>query len=177
MIEVQFDDSEIMEALGKLKVKMTTGRRPVMAEIGEYLTESTKERFADGKGPDGEAWAANSETTINQMLGRTKGNYRKVRGGMSAKGKRRVAGKKPLIGESKALSSGIHYKATKDDVEVGSSMIYAAVQHFGASKGEFGNTKRNTPIPWGDIPARPYLGFSDDDRSEVLTILERYLNI
>lgn len=177
MIEIKFDDSQVLAALSQLKSKMTTGRRAVMSEIGEYLTESTKERFAESRGPDGQAWAANKESTLTKMLGQTKGNYRKVRGGISAKGKRRIASKKPLIGPSKALSGGIYYKASKDDVKVGSSLIYAAVQQFGAGKGAFGTTSKGGPIPWGSIPARPYLGFSDDDRSQILSILGRYLDV
>jgi len=49
------------------------------------------------------------------------------------------------------------------------------VQHFGASQGAFGKTKRGAPIPWGNIPGRPYLGFSDEDRSVILQTIEKYL--
>jgi len=50
-------------------------------------------------------------------------------------------------------------------------MVYAAVHQFGAAQGAFGNTSRGSPIPWGDIPARPYLGLSDDDRQEIETFV------
>ena len=58
---------------------------------------------------------------------------------------------------------------------VGSSLEYAAVQQFGARRGEFGRTRRGAPIPWGDIPARPFLGVSRVDRVEILDILAGYL--
>jgi phage gpG-like protein len=32
------------------------------------------------------------------------------------------------------------------------------------------------PMPWGDIPARPFLGFSDDDQAAILEIVRNYLN-
>ncbi len=34
--------------------------------------------------------------------------------------------------------------------------------------------KRGAPIPWGDIPARPFLGLSDDE-ADVRDIVARYL--
>ena len=175
MITVKFDDSQVQDALNRLKQKMTTGRRAVMSEIGEYLQESTIQRFEKGEGPDGKKWAGNADSTIDKMLSKTKGNRNK-RGGLSARGKKRASSKKTLIGETKQLKN-VNYEATKDQVEVGSSRIYAAVQHFGAAQGAFGRTKRNGPIPWGTIPARPFLGFSDDDRSEILDIIEGYLDV
>jgi phage gpG-like protein len=60
-------------------------------------------------------------------------------------------------------------------VEVGSSLEYAAVQQLGARRGQFGRTRRGAPIPWGDIPARPYLGISQADSSAILDIISQYL--
>ncbi len=60
-------------------------------------------------------------------------------------------------------------------VEVGSNRIYAAVQQFGQPKGASGRTKRGSPIPWGDIPPRPFLGVSSDDREAIADILSDYL--
>lgn len=172
MIKIKLDDSAVLAALAQLKSSVQN-TRPAMADIGEYLIESTHQRFEKGEGPDGEKWAANKESTILQMLSKKKGNYKK-KGGRSAQGRRRAGNKKPLIGETKQLKN-VHKEVTDDTVKIGSSRIYAAVQQFGASKGEFGKTKRGAPIPWGDIPARPYLGISDDDRSVILDILSDYL--
>jgi phage gpG-like protein len=60
-------------------------------------------------------------------------------------------------------------------VEVGSSLEYAAVQQFGARQGQLGRTRRGAPIPWGDIPPRPFLGLSAADRQEILGILAEHL--
>jgi len=49
------------------------------------------------------------------------------------------------------------------------------VQQFGAKKGQFGKTRRGAPIPWGNIPARPFLGVSVSDRSDILAILAEHL--
>jgi phage gpG-like protein len=42
------------------------------------------------------------------------------------------------------------------------------MQQFGGSKSEF-------PHLWGDIPERPFLGISDDDRSNILDIVQSHL--
>ncbi len=36
---------------------------PCMQEIGEFLTASTKDRFATGAAPDGTLWASKPEVT------------------------------------------------------------------------------------------------------------------
>lgn len=183
MIELKLDDAAAQAKLRALKAKLGN-MRPAMAEIGEELLENVKQRFETSTGPDGEAWAPNKESTLMGMLGQTKGNFKQragkndqVVGGrrLSAKGAKRAGGKKPLIGESKALSSTIHVKPTADSLEIGSNMIYSRVQQHGAGKGAFGNMKNGAPIPWGDIPARPYLGFSADDKTVIEEILEDYL--
>ncbi len=168
MITVRVDDKEVRQALGDLNKKLDD-MTPAMRSIGELLTVSTKERFAAGKSPDGVPWLPNKASTVNAYLqdkGRKKdkmtgkkGDWKKGytrKEGLSAKGWGVVASKKPLIGVSKRLSSHIHYRAEKNRVLVGSSLIYAAVQQLGAKKGSFGKSRRSS-IPWGDIPARPFL--------------------
>lgn len=65
--------------------------------------------------------------------------------------------------------STINHYAGDGFVEIGSPMKYAAVQQFGASKRQFGKA------PWGNIPARPFLGVSGEDRRTILDILQGYL--
>lgn len=193
-IRIDIDDAGVLAALEQLRAR-AADLKPVLADIGEHLAETTKRRFGASTGPDGRRWAPNSSVTILQYLGRYKGSYTK-KGALSSKGAARQAGKKPLIGESKALSKNIYYRLTGDGVEVGSTRIYAAVQQFGAKMGEFGRysqvarvrkyglhdfrgaagTKKGFPIPWGDIPPRPFLGLSEQDRADLLDILAEYLS-
>ena len=119
-----------------------------LAEIGEAVVASTKERFARAEAPDGTPWAPLAPATI------------------ARKGHARI-----LIGETGALSSTIFYEVGPRRVEIGSPMIYAAVHQFGAKKGAFGRTRRGRPIPFGDIPARPFLGLSAGDEDTILTIV------
>lgn len=92
--------------------------------------------------------------------------------GLTDKGAARLGARKPLIGESKALSSDITYQiAGKDSVEIGSLMEHTSTQDLGAKQGAFGRDRRNHPIPWSDIPPRPFLGIGDQTRNAVLEIL------
>ena len=150
-IDVTVDNGEVSAALSALSQRLGDPR-PLMQTIGEYLVVSTKERFPAGVGPSGVPWPENSPVT----LARKKGN-------------------RPLIGETKRLGDEILIALGTDYVEVGSNLGYAAVQQLGAAQGAFGRTKRNGPIPWGTIPARPFLGLSDDDATHVLDIVQEHL--
>lgn len=174
MIQIQISDRQVNQALTRL-VASVSNPRTVLDEIGELLIDSTKARFATSTGPDGKRWAENSDITILQYLGRYKGSFKK-NGGLSAKGASRLGGKKPLIGESGSLSSQIFKKVEGNNtLYIGSTMIYAAAQQFGIKKGYAGSNKRGSPIPWGDIPARPFLGISNEDRGMILDTISDYL--
>lgn len=56
MIEITVDDANVQRTMSEL---LALGRdsTPMMAEIAEYLVESTQARFRSGVDPDGQAWA------------------------------------------------------------------------------------------------------------------------
>lgn len=180
MIKIEINDSEL-QALFE-RVRKLSDPKPLLSEIGEYGVRSTKQRFAAGRGPDGKPWAPNTQATILKILGRRSGEsvrrpgekasspYQRKDGRLNSRGAALVANKRPLIGESKRLSSEINYQLTTGGVEIGSSLEYASVQQFGAKAGSF-----RARIPWGDIPARPFIGLSDADMEQVKGILRRYL--
>ena len=142
------------EAERRLRALQAAGHdlTPAMKDIGEYLLRTTRERFADEKGPDGTPWAPLSEHTKR----RKKRNVERV------------------LTEHGYLGGTLAYRAGPQEVEVGSPLVYAGTHQFGAEKGAFGSGG-GSPIPWGDIPARPFLGLSDDDREEVVNILGDFL--
>ena len=140
----------------------------LMRDIGEILVDSTKARFAKGTAPDGSKWAPKSQTTLNRY-GARKSNRVDTR---------------PLFGPTGLLSSQIFSDPGKDQVELGSNRIYAAAMQFGATKGSFGaysGTDKNGrafsgSAPWGNIPARPFLGISDEDRVNIVDQIAEYLS-
>lgn len=165
MIEVQFDSRAVERALGDV-ARAAANPRPLLKLWGEKLTDSTRQRFGSSIAPDGSAWEPNAMATLLGYAGKYSGSFRKKDGRLSAKGGRRVAGKKPLIGESKALSTTIAYRVVPDGVEIGSPQKYAAIHQFG---GKAGRGRKIT------IPARPFLGLSAADEEMVVRTAEEYL--
>lgn len=167
MISIKVNDKQVLDAINQL-VSRSKNLRPAFAEIGEDLVESTKRRFATATAPDGSPWAPNSSVTVDRYLGVFKNSYKKD-GSLSKAGAARSSGKRPLTGETKALRSTINYQLQgSTGVSIGSPMVYAAMQQFGGTKSKF-------PHLWGDIPARPFLGVSESDTTNILDILGSYL--
>lgn len=170
MIRIEFSDDETRRAFSRLAAS-AKNPRPVLEEIGELLVDSTKQRFGTSRAPDGTPWAKNSPTTIFQYLKKYKSSFSKRDGSLTKKGADRSSSKRPLIGETGDLSRQIFKRMDGDHtLLVGSSMLYGAVQQFGAKKGAFGKA------PWGDIPARPFLGISDQDHRSIMDTISDYLN-
>lgn len=149
MITIEIDNRAVLDALTRLQSR-TSDLSPLMHDIGEHLMETTKRRFDTATAPDGTRWEPNTQATIL--------NYR---------GK----GKKPLTGRTgggASLMATINYNVGRDFVEIGSPKEYAAMQQFGGQKSKF-------PHLWADIPARPFLGLSDQDRTNILDMISDYL--
>lgn len=157
-MRLEIANDQITPALNRLDAALGNPLE-LFQDLGEYLVKSTTDRFPTGRAPDGSVWAPKSPTTL-AAYGARKTNRMDTR---------------PLFGPSGALSSTINYEAFGDRVEWGSPMIYAAVQQFGAAKGAFGRTSRNGPIPWGNIPARPFAGISAEDEVQMLDIVAEWL--
>ena len=145
----------IEEVESRLRRLMLAGQdlTPAMNDIGEHLLRTTRDRFDSEEAPDGSPWTALSETT-------------------SAR-KRRNADK--ILTLDGYLRGGLVYRSTAHSVEVGTPSIYGGPHQFGSEKGSFGSAAKGTPIPWGEIPARPFLGLSDADGDELTDILRDYL--
>jgi phage virion morphogenesis protein len=160
MITIEIDDAALRAALGRAAAALADPS-PLMADIGEYVREATKRRFAAGAGPDGVAWAPRSPATLEAYARR---------------GDR--PGARPLTGPSRALSTRIAWEMIPggQGVAIGSGEVYAAAMQFGMPKGYAGIARNDTPIPWGDIPARPFLGLSEDDRMAIREIIAEWLS-
>jgi len=151
VIRIHIDDRQIQQALRRLQ-EAADDLTPALQDIGEYLASATRKRFAEGKGPNGAPWEPLSAKTIAR-----KGHA------------------KPLIGETGLLRKIRYQLEGPDTVVVGTGAEYGATHQFGAKKGRFGKTRQGRPIPWGDIPARPFLGVSDEDAQNILDILAEHL--
>lgn len=163
MMELRLDEN-LTAALTQL-MAATEDCRPAMESIAEYLVESTRRRFDKGESPEGVRWAAKSPVTLARSIASGNG-----------------ADTRPLH-QSLTMVSTLFHSAGSDYVEVSSGVLQAAVMQFGAKKGQFGAysgiNKKGHPYsgvaPWGDIPARPYLGLSQEDQGNIVTLLADYL--
>ena len=159
MIEVEFNGGAEIERLFAQVSTHLSDLRPLMQDIGEQQIAATRARFLAGQAPDGSVWAPKSPATLAAQAAR-----------------RDPVDNRPLIA-SGTLHRTLNYQIGADgaSVTIGSGQIYAAVQQFGAAKGAFGEDSRGRSIPWGDIPARPYLGLSDQDRTDIAAIITEWL--
>ena len=175
MFTVSVTDASAIDALDRL-IAFGEDPEPALMGIGEKMLEFTKARFVSSTDPYGNPWAPNSDTTLRRALLRSGKNFTK-KGSLSKRGTDYLAGKKPLIGESRSLSTQFSRTVVGSAlVTVSSLMVYAATQQFGAKQGQFGRDSRNHPIPWGDIPARPFFpdparGLPDPLQQDISAVL------
>lgn len=72
--------------------------------------------------------------------------------------------------------ASMSYHADPDELLFGTVKEYGAVHQFGEKKWATGKTtSRGVPIPWGDIPARPFIGLSDDDKDYIVETIEEHI--
>lgn len=168
LVKLEANELAVQSALAA-KVRSLQRPRPLLLAIGEHLAETTRMRFVESRAPDGSRWASNSQTTMERYIGE-RGGYSKKTGRIISRGAALAQNKKPLVGTTRQLGSQILYQATDAVLQVGSNRIQAAVMQHGADKGSLGGG-----APWGDIPARPYLGLSAGDRSAIVEMIAGYL--
>ena len=73
--------------------------------------------------------------------------------------KRHKGGRMKILTDTGELRRSVAYKAFKSRVIFGSALKYAATHQFGR----------------GNIPSRPYLGVTEEDKSKVLSMMKAYL--
>ena len=149
MIEIQINDAAIRRAFESIEAALTD-TSGLMDNLGDMLLASTTRRYKAGQTPDGTPFAPRSPVTL--------GRY-------DRSGER--YGSKPLWRRGDHYGT-IHMQSDRDAATIGSNAIQAAMMHFGGRKAEHPNL-------WGDIPARPFLGLSDEDRGNVLETIDEWL--
>ena len=141
MFTLELKEDDLDAALERLKGGLTD-MSELTNEIGEFLAESHQRRITQSLGaPDGTAWAAKSPFAKSKDS-------------------------RPLMNTGE-MARNINHQYGPDFVEVIATGVQVRTMHFGAAKGAFGETPGGRPIPWGDIPARPFMGLSDSDRSGI----------
>ncbi len=146
---INFDASELERVLHNAANHLTH-TAPLMRDISRALLSETMMNFQLGGRP---AWAGLSPLTIARR-----------RGGAGA-----------ILQDTGELKRSIKATHSNDTATIGTNLVYAPTHQFGAKQGEFGRSDRNTPLPWGDIPARPFVPMDkngDIDHDGFLTVSE-----
>ena len=126
-----------------------------MRDIAAALEAAVSDSFTSEQSPAGDPWADLSHHT-------------KIR---RAKNKKWPG---QILQVSGRLVNSITSRYDSFSAQAGTNLAYAPTHQFGAAKGEFGSTRRGHPIPFGDIPARPFLGRSQDLDEDILDALNRH---
>ena len=134
-VTVTIDDSQVRSMLGRLQRNLDDWT-PAMKSIGEFLVGRIKLGFHDGSDPWGAPWLPLSAVTV---------------------ARRRQASGQPMRDTGRLMNSITSRVTGPHTVDVGTNVKYAATHQFGARKGQYGRTRRGTPIPWGNVPARPFM--------------------
>lgn len=157
-LEVIYRDGELRRRLQLLAATLGPGLLPqVLDEVGEAVAALTMRRFEEGKGPDGGEWQPSARAA--------------------------AVGGQTLV-ERGTLRDSITHTVLPGagGVEVGTNVRYGAIHQFGGrveaktDKGlrfrVAGQWIRKAAVT---IPARPYLGLSDDDESDLVAIVDDWM--
>lgn len=174
-MELTFDAGGAPEAIARLAEFPGDRAVAMWNAIGGAMVSSTQMRFREQHGPDGEAW---------------KPSQRALRTGTDT-----------LIEHGYLLASQT-YNVLDEGVEWGSNLVYAAIQQAGGTihreaheqsvfrkvskRGELGTrfvkksqsnfeTRHHVAAYDIHLPARPYLGISDEDGGTIEEIATRHL--
>lgn len=153
-------EGDTRRVLKKIKSFAEIDRKKINAALGDVARESTLERFKQSKDPTGKKW----QTSIRADS----------------------EGGKTLI-KTAQLRNSIRTKSDASGFALGTNVKYAATHQFGekgrtirakkakALRFKIGNrwvSKKEVKV---SIPARPYLGLSDEDMQEIKATVEDFI--
>lgn len=149
-------DGETEELISRLNHMSGVDKAGVMNAIAEGLRTSTLERFRSEESPEGSRWkpSVRAERRGGKTLTKTAG-----------------------------LKNSIRAQADESQAAVGTNLVYAATHQFGAErtirakkgrylKFQIGDRWVSVPSVRVNIPARPFLGISQEDKEEIKEILD-----
>ena len=159
---IKIDDAAIMATLGRIR-RHLGDMTPALRHIGVTVKSSVKRTFSAEGRP--KKWASSKRADDE--------------GGQT-------------LSDTSRLRNSFTVAVSNNSVVVGTNVAYARVHHFGAKKGSFGTFPvavkahkrkgkqvkahmRSVKLPWGDIPARPFMLIQDEDRVEINAALNDFL--
>lgn len=149
MIKIEVNDKQVQTKLSEIARQLKEPRK-LYGVLGETVKKLHKERFKQEVSPEGKKWKALSPATL------------------ALKRKRKKSLK--ILRQDGYLSDKTAYNYDSRRLEFGSDAKYARLHQFGGQAG------RGRKV---NIPARPWLGVSDNDKRKLLdkaqAVLKRQL--
>lgn len=199
-ITLTVDDKDIISAVDGLS-KLSGDLSPAMADIASYGVTSTQQRFEAEAGPNGTPWTPFARSTLRSMPARRRANPKLLRDRVSPGLYSSVTAYSDEVsaewGSNLAYAAIHQLSGTVNVPEQTREMTFVTVkQGAGKAKNADGTFRRvgsklrfakassraktretktvTIPAHKVHIPARPYLGISEQDKAEILAILERH---
>lgn len=152
---IKVEDAGVLAALRALAGRLTD-MTPINEEIAALGESSTRLRFRTATAPDGTPWKPSLRATVSGGRTLTKDGH---------------------------LSGSISARHGRDFAEWGVNRIYAAIHQFGGTiRAKNGKALRFALAGGGfatvksvTMPARPFLGLSDDDKADIADLIARRL--
>ncbi|WP_175947507.1 phage virion morphogenesis protein [Burkholderia pyrrocinia] len=186
MIEIEIDDRLFGATLDRV-VRAMADATPVMSEISGIMADAVEENFAQEGRPK---WLGLAPSTLAGRVGHElrpgRGKFKS--GAWSIQLGQRVARSLKILQRSGRLASSIMPSFDATSAQVGTNLIYAAIQNFG------GQTKPHTIVPknakalhfggifakkvnhpGSKIPARPFMTMADADGVQIESVVANYL--
>ncbi len=170
-----FNSDLVSKKINKIKTNLSD-TFSLMKKISIIMKSSVMKNFQE-QGTDKEKWKPLSSMTLERR--------RKGKGKGSAK----------ILMDTGFLRNSIFPTVFKNKAILGTNVPYASTHQFGAKKGEFGTVlalikaykrrdkngrktimvrehKRRINVPFGDIPARPFMNLREEDKKRIVDLIK-----
>lgn len=177
MLEVSIDASSVGKNLEDLIERLSDLKTP-LNDIAEYLHQSTDSRFRQQVAPDGTPWAPLAPSTLARKKG---GRILREKGTLQDTLRHNVSNNELAFGTDRPYGA-IHQLGGKIEHAPRSQQVYFRQGKDGSVGNRFVKKSKSNFSQWAtrgasstDMRARPYLGLSSEDETEILAIVGNYL--
>jgi phage virion morphogenesis protein len=178
MLDVTLDESQVGKALADLMERLGDLHTP-LNDIAEYLHQSIDERFTRQVAPDGSPWAPLAASTLARKKG---GRILRDKGTLQDTMRHSVTGNELVFGTDRPYGA-IHQFGGKVEHAARSQQVYFRQGKDGSVGNRFVKKRHSNFAQWvthgarsTEMTARPYLGLSSEDETEILAIIHGYLS-
>lgn len=177
MLEVTINESQVGKVIDELSQRLGDLSTP-LNDIAEYLHQSTDNRFSQQIAPDGSPWAPLAALTL---LRKKTTKILREAGTLQDTLRHSVSGNELAFGTDRPYGA-IHQLGGKIEHAARSQQVYFRQGKDGSVGNRFVKKNKSNFSQWvtrgassTNMPARPYLGLSSEDETEILAIVGDYL--